>query len=155
MVPLKIKKKILQSNLKYLFRGLLIFLLTVIFSCSSNEFSILLDNENPNNPSPIPGGGGIITDNVAGQSGKIVLSWVAATDDTAPLQYIICLSLTEDDVTTYSKAVASTSIISTGNDIVTFTTAALTAGTTYYFNVFVKDTNGNIAAYIHGSAIPE
>jgi hypothetical protein len=118
---------------------------------------------------PQPGNNGTITA-VPKAAKKVDLSWTAATDSVTPqsaLQYCIysseVVSTGEysalDTVSTYSNAVAGASAISptavlempwTAN-IIAFTPKML-KNSTYYFNVFVQDADGNISPYVPVSA---
>jgi hypothetical protein len=119
-----------------------------------------------NNAFPIPGNGGTITAEQQG-SKKIGLSWTKATDgQTAQSSLVYCVYSSEVDptgtysalnnVTTYANAVAAASGISptakletTGGWITDIDelVCKMNKNSTYYFNVFVRDSDGNISAY--------
>ncbi|MDO8716099.1 MAG: hypothetical protein Q7J73_04755, partial [Dehalococcoidales bacterium] len=99
--------------------------------------------------SPVPGNSGTITTaSVAARS--LTLNWTKGTDNVSAqgnLQYEVRQS-TSNNVDTVSNAEANGSIIQAYTaDINTFNVTGLTANTTYYFNVIVKDESGNKAAY--------
>ncbi len=141
MVLLEIKNNLIQSSVNFLFSGFYIFLLTFLVSCNSNEFAILLENPYQNQK-PVPGGNGSL--NIA--AGKIL--WTKSTDDLTPeseLQYIVYRSLGE------SASISGPGLPSSGlflNWTANISQCAITTGAGYYYNVFVKDTNGAVSAYI-------
>ena len=91
---------------------------------------------------PVAGNSGTITTaSVAGTS--LTLNWTAATDNVSAgtaLEYIVYRS-TSDNISTWADAQANGTLAQdwTAN-IVTANITGLTEGTTYYFNVFVRDT---------------
>jgi hypothetical protein len=97
---------------------------------------------------PVPGGGGTITTSGITTT-NITLNWTKATDNITPqnqLQYEVCRSLS-NNVTTINQCEAATIIQSFTTDIATVNATGLVPGTTYYFNVVVKDVAGNKAIY--------
>ncbi len=103
----------------------------------------------PENTAPAPGNSGTITASGIEET-SLTLNWTAASDDTsaaADLQYLAYFS-TSDDIDTVANAEAyGTAVGSYEANISTKTIIGLTAGTTYYFTVIVKDEAGNKAAY--------
>ena len=98
---------------------------------------------------PTPGNSGTIT-TASLTSTSVVLNWTAATDNgtaQASLQYIVYQS-SSNNISTPANAAANGSVLQTwANNYVSFTVNSLTASTSYYFNVLVKDGAGNIGAY--------
>ena len=98
---------------------------------------------------PAAGGSGVVT---AGDSStnSVPLSWTAAADDVtaqAGLQYKIVRS-SSNNMTTVSDAESNGTIVQDWTANVTSVSASnLSAGTTYYFNVIVKDSAGNKTIY--------
>ena len=139
MYFLKFKNSLIQTA-NSLFCGFTILLLTLIISCSSNEFAILLENPYQNR-NPVPGGNGTL--NIA--AGKIL--WTKSTDDLTPeaeLQYIVYRSLGE------SASISGPGLPSGGMFLdwtANISQCLITSGGGYYYNVFVKDTNGAVSAY--------
>ncbi len=79
----------------------------------------------------------------------LTLDWTEATDAVTPqadLEYKVCQSLT-NTVTTVAGCEAATIIQDFTANIDTFDVTSLTALTTYYFNVVVRNDAGNKAAY--------
>ena len=108
----------------------------------------------PDNTAPVPGNSGEITTGTITQV-SAVLSWTAATDnmtEQSSLQYAVYRSLL-NNISTIEGCESNGDIIMdyTAN-ITTYNATGLTAGTTYYFNVLVKDSAGNKAAYLTKSA---
>jgi hypothetical protein len=97
---------------------------------------------------PVPGNGGAIT-SVLGQN-QTTLSWIRATDNAssqAQLLYEVRQSLA-NNIDTVARAEANGSVVQgytpdSGSAVVT----GLAVGTTYYFNVLVKDAAGNKSLY--------
>lgn len=115
----------------------------------------------PDTTAPVAGGSGLITfSNVSTTS--LSVNWTAATDETtAPssLQYEVYRS-TSNNIDTLENAQAhGTAVFTTSGSPawqVNITTAAVTglsAGTTYYFNVLVRDAAGNPRAYVTNSQV--
>jgi hypothetical protein len=98
---------------------------------------------------PTPGGDGAIT---AGgiTANSITLSWEAASDNVeshANLGYIVYKSTSNNISTVQDCKDNGTQIGSIAYGIKTKTVEGLDPGTTYYFNVLVKDGGGNEAVY--------
>ncbi len=109
----------------------------------SNE-KIIIDKE------PIPGSDGTISPgNVS--SNSITLYWEKASDTDTPqssLQYQIYMSFA-DNINTFNEAQINGTQITFGwtVDLYSIDIDGLSEGTTYYFNVFVRDDDNFIAAY--------
>ncbi len=99
---------------------------------------------------PIPGAGGVITTSSVSAT-SLTLNWTKATDAITPqtsLVYVVYRS-TANNIGTVALAEANgTPLNGAGTtDIATYNVTGLTVGTTYFFNVLVKDAAGNKAAY--------
>ncbi|RNB89517.1 hypothetical protein EDM56_09995 [Brevibacillus fluminis] len=103
----------------------------------------------PDTTPPTVGNSGIITASNATQN-SVDLGWTAATDTvTSPgnLQYKVVYSTSNNlDTVTHTEANGAVGQDWTAN-ITSATVNGLSAGTTYYFNVLVKDEGGNKALY--------
>jgi hypothetical protein len=99
---------------------------------------------------PLPGNGGIITTTAVGSS-SIQLSWTQATDvetSQIDLEYSLYRSdsnniATPDDADKNGMVVASWQ-----KDMVMALAESLSPSTNYYFNVIVRDGDGNRSAYV-------
>ncbi len=94
-----------------------------------------------------------ITSSSVSQTG-VTLSWNKATDETsaqAALQYLVYQSSSNNLGSVANIEANGTALGSYSADIAAKTVATLTAGTTYYFNVIVKDAAGNKTCY---TAVP-
>lgn len=105
---------------------------------------------------PVPGNGGILsfpdTD-----SNSTTLSWTKAVDNVSAestLNYKVFLS-TSDNIDTVANAESNGATVQDWtSDINTVPVTDLTSGTTYYFNVLVRDEAENINIYISNSKTP-
>jgi hypothetical protein len=80
----------------------------------------------------------------------VTLGWNKATDDTSEqtaLQYLVYRSDSDNLDTVTDIEANGTAVGSYAADIATADITGLTAGSTYYFNVIVKDEAGNKACY--------
>jgi len=97
---------------------------------------------------PLPGNGGVIS-TLVGPT-ETTLSWIRATDNAstqAQLLYEVRRSLV-NNVDTVARAEANGTIVRDyTSDLTSVVATGLDAGTTYYFNVIVKDAAGNKAQY--------
>lgn len=105
---------------------------------------------------PVPGGSGTITATNSGVD--IALSWTAATDTATPqanLEYTVFYSAT-NNIGTVANAEANGTLVGLpwSSNITTKTVKGLTVGTTYYFNVAVKDAGLNKVMYTTVSKVP-
>ena len=98
---------------------------------------------------PVPGDSGILTTSAI-LDDSMVLSWTLATDNKTEqedLEYLVYYS-TSDNIDTVDNAETNgTAIGSYSVDIDTIKVIELSEGTTYYFNVVVKDEKGNKSVY--------
>ena len=105
---------------------------------------------------PVPGSSGTITATNSGTD--IVLSWTAATDNVTPqsnLEYTVFYSKSNTiNTVTNAEANGTPFGFSWSTNITTKTVSGLTVGTTYYFNVAVKDAGHNNAMYTTVSKAP-
>ena len=103
----------------------------------------------PDTTSPVPGDSGTITPSAI-QENQMTLSWTKATDNVsaqAALQYLVYKS-TNSALSSVAEIEANgVAVDSYASDISTKVVPLSNAGTTYYFNVIVKDEVGNKAAY--------
>jgi hypothetical protein len=97
---------------------------------------------------PTPGGGGAVTLELGPPSHQVRVSFAAATDDITlqvNLEYLVVWSTTSGDLSPTPNP----------NGWMTWAPQVnisnLTADTTYYFNVWVRDEVGNIATYVEAS----
>ncbi|OHD66763.1 MAG: hypothetical protein A2176_11065 [Spirochaetes bacterium RBG_13_51_14] len=103
---------------------------------------------------PVPGNCGLIT--TLAESTSIRLSWVRATDAKTPqsdLEYSLYRSSTNNISTPEQAELNGISLTGWSRDMITTVADSLTPGTTYYFNVIVRDSDGNRAAYITVSVV--
>ncbi|MDR1322682.1 MAG: cell wall-binding repeat-containing protein [Gracilibacteraceae bacterium] len=103
---------------------------------------------------PTPGNSGTIS--YTATLDMIDLSWAAATDDTtlpAGLVYSIYRS-NSPNIDTAANITSNGTLLNTGGTagITAYSATGLTSGTTYYFNILVKDAAGNTAVYTQISA---
>jgi hypothetical protein len=107
----------------------------------------------PDTTAPTPGNSGLIT--ALTSSSSITLGWTKGTDDVsqqAALAYEVRRS-TVANIDTVANAEANGVIVKAyTNDINAFVAGGLTPGTTYFFNVIVKDQAGNKSSYSMRSA---
>jgi hypothetical protein len=98
---------------------------------------------------PVPGNSGIISD-LGVASSSLTLAWAKATDNvSAPAQLLYEVRRSSaNNIDTVTRADAYGTIVQPfAADIASSTVTGLTASTTYYFNVIVKDAAGNRAVY--------
>lgn len=85
---------------------------------------------------------------------QVTVSWNKASDNTtsaASLKYQLVMNTAEDRVDSISKALSATVIspwFSSNASVISATARNLSAGTTYAFNVVVKDIAGNMNLYV-------
>ncbi|MNU54336.1 Endo-1,4-beta-xylanase A precursor [compost metagenome] len=102
----------------------------------------------PDLTAPTVSSGTINASNVTTQG--VTLNWAKATDNVSPsssLQYQVYRSDSANMDTVSNIEANGTVIGSYTADIGTYNVTGLAPGTTYYFNVIVKDTSGNKSAY--------
>jgi hypothetical protein len=81
---------------------------------------------------------------------RVTLSWSPATDDysaDSSLEYAAYLSTTDSVATFESADAGAIRVLSFTKNVFQATAAALTPGTVYYLNVFVRDSEGEISKY--------
>jgi hypothetical protein len=105
---------------------------------------------------PVPGSSGTITATNSGLN--IALSWTPATDNVTPqanLEYTVFYS-TSSNISTITNAEANGIVVGMpwSSNLTSKTVSGLTIGTTYYFNVAVKDAGLNKAVYTTVSKVP-
>jgi hypothetical protein len=108
-----------------------------------------------NSTAPTVGNSGTI--GVSGNS-DIALSWTAATDDTstqAQLAYTIVYS-TDNNISSVATAEANGSVVGLpwSSNVLARNATGLGAYIPYYFNVIVRDSDGNKSVYIPVTATP-
>ena len=113
---------------------------------AGNESACISDNINHDEP-PIVGGAGAVIETGA-TSNSIDLTWTKASDLASPQEDLsYCVYYSELDITTIAQAEAASLAGSCTNDIDSFSVSGLLPGTTYYFNIIVKDSLNNKALY--------
>ncbi|MCD9026342.1 GLUG motif-containing protein [Cohnella silvisoli] len=99
-------------------------------------------------PTESVNGGAITTSGLSATS--VTLNWTKATDNVSAqsaLQYLVYQSSSNNIDTVSNIEANGTAIGGYAADIATLNVTGLTSGTTYYFNVIVKDGAGNKSAY--------
>ncbi len=146
------------SPLKHVARAFMLVIAAVLLqSCFSDDFDKVMTYETlPLIPAvltdgrPVPGNGGIITNGVVSTT-SIQLNWTRAEDSETPqgeLWYRVYRS-SGNNISTPALAEANGMVVTDWTkDIVTSVASGLAAGTGYYFNVVVRDSDGNTAAYV-------
>jgi hypothetical protein len=125
----------------------------VLFGSAGPDRGAYQTNPTPSGP-PTPGNSGVIT-TASPTTTSLTLNWTKATDSTDPqssLEYEVCQS-TANNITSVAQCEAATIIRSFIADINTFGVTGLSPITRYYWNVVVKDTDGNKAAYVPVTAV--
>ncbi|MFJ7732878.1 S-layer homology domain-containing protein [Lysinibacillus sp. NPDC097231] len=110
----------------------------------------MIDNPTiPNNNPPIITNGAITSSNIT--TSGVQLDWAKASDDITTqgdLEYRVYQSSSNNIDTVNAIESNGTPLVSGyAKDINSFIVIGLAANTTYYFNVIVKDTDGNKSAY--------
>ncbi len=85
-------------------------------------------------------------------SNSLTLNWSKSTDGTGTLQahleYVLCKASTSAAIDTAEECLNNANkIMDWTKDIATYSVSGLTASTTYYFNVAVRDKAGNRSVY--------
>jgi len=103
---------------------------------------------------PVPGASGAIVATTYSET-RIDLSWTAATDNysvASGIAYAVYQS-SSNNISTVANAEANgIKIMDYTANVSSYSVAGLTYNTAYYFNVIVKDTAGNKAAYVAATA---
>ena len=128
----------------------------LLSSCADDDFNKAMKLELlpyqvmvPVNNVPEPGNGGMITNGVVTNT-SIQLIWTRATDVETPqadLEYILYLSDSNNIRTPIEAEENGTVVAGWEFDIVTAVADTLFPGRVYYFNVIVRDSDGNQVAY--------
>ena len=127
--------------------GLLFILLSIflLFGCPIGG-----PGETVDITAPVPGGNGVVTITTAAGN-SITLSWTPATDNTAAadaLSYRLYYSTSEEELAAMTlDDPAGTAAGEWMTGASTLTVSGLSADTTYYFIILIKDTNDNIGRY--------
>lgn len=151
------RKKLILSSLRIVLGVLVIVTMSVMAqSCFSDDFDQTMKFETlpiilaiPEDGSPVPGNGGIITAGSITETG-VELSWMPGEDELTPqddLEYRVYLSLSNNISTPVLAEANGTVVADWTRDIVSADAEGLMPGTTYYFIVVVRDGDGNMAAY--------
>jgi surface protein len=96
-----------------------------------------------------PTSGAFTTTSGVGQTAA-TLNWTAASDTVTPqanLEYYVCSGASLVAIDTTFECLAATQVMNWTANITTFNLTGLTANTTYYFNVLVRDGSLNRVAY--------
>lgn len=110
--------------------------------------------QEPDNAAPVPGNSGILTVSDIGQT-SLRLSWVKAIDNVtteSELQYRVYFSADNNIGSAEEAETNGTPVNQYSTSIEEVIIADLQIATTYYFNVIVKDSANNKAAYTAISA---
>ena len=122
-------------------------------SISDSQGSGIITNDEADLTLPTAGGSGTITAGTATTS-TIDLSWTAGSDNNtvaANLQYKVVRSASSNITSATDAEANGTTVMDWTANTVSKQATGLTASTTYYFNVIVKDEAGNKAAYTTAS----
>lgn len=121
----------------------LIFIFLTFFGCTGDPPTSTIDTT-----SPTPGNSGLILATVTEDSAT--LTWNAASDNTttaSSLTYKVYYSQSSSNVSSETGLANASSIGDFTADMSSKTVTGLAEATTYYFNVAVKDEEGNMALY--------
>lgn len=116
-----------------------------LWDLTFTQFTIDIPNNNP----PTITNGAIATSNIT--TSEVQLGWAKASDDITTqgdLEYRVYQSSSNNIGTVSTIESNGTPLGGYTKDITSFNVAGLAANTTYYFNVIVKDTDGNKSAYM-------
>ncbi len=117
---------------------------------TSNNVTFTVTALNPDTGAPTPGDGGRLY-RVNNNPTQIRLRWYAASDAVSPtntLQYAVYYS-TSNNIRTLAEVEANGTLgMAYTANVIAGTVANLQRGTSYYFNVIVKDQASNKAAYV-------
>ncbi len=139
--------KIYMNVITFLFMAELLLLPLLLFSACDDNIMETINND-ALTVAPVAGGfGTLLQSNIDSES--ITIQWQKASDDRSSpeeLLYQIVYSTGLNIVTVadlHSVDYTTDWIV----DIDNYTVSDLSSGTSYYFNVAVKDTDGNISLY--------
>jgi len=122
--------------------------ITLISGVYANKIAVPIASLSSDTIAPTVTDKAISSSNIT-QTG-VTLTWNKATDDTSAqtaLQYLVYRSSSNNLDSVTNIETNGTAISSYTADIATKAVTGLTAGTTYYFNVIVKDEAGNKTCY--------
>ena len=137
--------------------GINIVMIALLSSCFNDDFNKAIKMEEfpyqvmvPVNSIPVPGNGGLITNGVVTDT-SIQLMWTRAIDvetTQTDLEYILYRSDSNNISTPEEAENYGTVVEDWQADMVYAEVDSLSPGTTYYFNVIVRDGDGGRAAYV-------
>ncbi|MFM9535781.1 S-layer homology domain-containing protein [Lysinibacillus sp. IITD104] len=116
-----------------------------LWDLTFTQFTIDIPNNNP----PTISNGTITTSNIT--TSGVQLDWAKASDDISAqedLEYQVYQSSSNNIDTVSTIELNGTPLDGYTKDSNSFNVTGLAANTTYYFNVIVKDTDGNKSAYM-------
>lgn len=116
-----------------------------LWDLTFTQFTIDIPNNNP----PTITNGAITPSNIT--TSGVQLDWAKASDDISTqgdLEYQVYQSSSNNIDTVSTIELNGTPLGGYTKDSNSFNVTGLAANTTYYFNIIVKDTNGNKSAYI-------
>lgn len=105
---------------------------------------------------PLPGNSGSLTFSETSPDSTI-LSWSQASDNVSAedaLEYRVVYSESPDIDTVENAQVNGTEVLTWTSGVTSEAISGLTTGTTYYFNVLVRDEGGNLGIYAMNSETP-
>jgi hypothetical protein len=145
-----------QNGVSFIASAFMILISSLLVACFDDNFdramkieTLPLDIIVLEKNKPVPGGDGILTNNLVTDTSIQVL-WSPATDVETPqdqLEYCLYRS-TSNNISTISDVFKNGVLVHTWQPgMVTDIVNGLEAGTTYFFNVVVRDGDGLMAAY--------
>ncbi|OHD68510.1 MAG: hypothetical protein A2W19_14595 [Spirochaetes bacterium RBG_16_49_21] len=145
------------SNMYRIALAVVFFIMPVFISCDDDDFDKYLTYESippalliPPVGYPVPGNNGLITTGAISET-SIQLFWVRASDavtSQADLEYRLFRSDSYNIATVAEAEGNGTAVTGWTRDMTGATATALTPGRSYFFNVLVRDSEGNRAAYL-------
>ncbi len=121
---------------------------TTAYTSSSETTSAAGDST-----APTAGGSGVLSFSSVNSS-SLTVNWTAGTDNVtaqANLQYLVYYSASNNIASVSNAETNGTAVGSYSSNITTKAVTGLSASTTYYFNVIIKDEAGNKTAYTTNS----
>jgi hypothetical protein len=142
-----------RYGLKALWLVSLSLVMMLPLSCFEDDMGEIISTENRMveevSDSPVPGNFGVIT-NGGVTNNSIQITWTKAVDNDTPqadLEYLVVRSGL-NNIGNVSKALENGTVVQAWTaDISSALAAGLSPATTYYFNVVVRDSLGNMSAY--------